>query len=153
MGGKGSGGRRSRAGRPRKSAEEHAVTGDAGRRGRVLQLANVPAPPVVEEFDAPNDLTVDERHVWMALAPHAFQNGTLVPASGLAFSLLCKNIVRERKYGESLTDCGSANHRGLIQRVEGGLDAFDLRPKGRRMASAEPVQKPVNPLERFLKRA
>ena len=147
MGGKGSGGRRPRAGRPRKTEAEHFVTGDAGRRGRVLTHPNagggLPAPPVVEEFDAPDELTTDERLVWMKLAPFAFQNGTLTPASSVAFVLLCQNIVRERKYGQSLMECGTANHRGLIQKVEGGLDAFDLRPKGRAMpavasAKAEP---------------
>lgn len=143
MGGKGSGGRRRGAGRPQKTEDEHFVTGDAGRRGRVLTHPGPPVPaplPVVEEFDAPNELTLEERHVWMRLAPHAFQNGTLTPASSLAFVLLCQNIIREQKYGASLTDCGSANHRGLIQKVEGGLDAFDLRPKGKAMATAAPAK-------------
>lgn len=139
------------------TADERAIGGDAGHRGRLLTHPSAPVEPVesapVEEFDAPNDLTMEERHVWMELAPHAFKNGTLVPASSMSFRLLCRNVVREHKYGESLTDCGSANHRGLIQRVEGGLDAFQLRPQGRRMASAEPVAKPANPLDRFLKRA
>lgn len=156
MGGKGSGGRRARAGRPKKSAAERFVVGDAGHRGRVLSHPSASAlsqPAELEEFEAPDELTMEERRVWMKLAPHAFKNRTLTPASSLAFVLLCQNIVRERKYGESLTECGTANHRGLIQRVEGGLDAFDLRPKGRPMTSAEPVAKPANPLDRFMKRA
>lgn len=146
MGGKGSGGRRSRAGRPRKSVEEHERTGDAGRRGRVLAHPGPPKPqptaaaPVVEEFDAPNELTMAERHIWLALAPHAFRNGTLTPATAIAFTLLCQNVLRERTAGGSEKECGSANHRGLIQKVESGLDAFDLRPKGRPMTAAAPAK-------------
>lgn len=157
MGGKGSGGRRSGAGRPRKTFEEHVVTGDAGRRGRLLAHPSSSAEPAVlptvDEADAPNDLSLEERHVWLRLAPHAMQAGTLTPASELAFVLLVKNIVLERAYAGSVQERGTANHRGLIQRVEGGLDAFGLRPQGRRMTTAEPVSKPANPLDRFIKRA
>lgn len=156
MGGKGSGGHRFGAGRKKKTDEERFVDGNAGHRGRVIAhpstTSEPPPVPVVDEADAPNDLTLEERRAWLALAPHALQNGTLVPATSVAFVLLCKNIVRERKYGESLTECGTANHRGLIQRVEGGLDAFQLRPQGRRMPSADPVAKPASPLDRFLKK-
>ena len=154
----GHGGRRPGAGRPRKSAEEHFVTGDAGRRGRVLEhpSAVAPAPaaplPVLDESDAPNSLTLDERLVWLALAPYAMQAGTLTPASEMAFVLLCKNIVLERLYAGSVQDRGGANHRGLIQRVEGGLDAFQLRPQGRRMPQAETV-KPASKLDKFMQRA
>lgn len=133
------------------------MTGDAGRRGRVLAHPSSapvsPAPlPTVEEADVPNDLKTDERLVWLKLAPHAIQNGTLVAASEVAFGLLCQNIVRERKYGESLTECGTANHRGLIQRVEAGLDAFGLRPLPGKPLAQPQAEKRVSPLERFLKR-
>lgn len=149
------GGRRAGAGRPRKSALEHFVTGDAGKRGRVLTLpgAEIPAPPgpvAVDEFDAPNDLSTEERNVWLRLAPFAFKNGTLTKASSYAFVLLCKFIVLERNEAKS-SGVGGSNHRGLIQRVEGGLDAFQLRPQGRPMPPIEGAEKPVNKLDRFLK--
>lgn len=157
MGGKGSGGRRRGAGRPRKSDAERFITGNAGKRGaRVLEHPSATVPPatplpVVDESEAPDELNVDERNVWVRLAPHALQNGTLTPATQLAFALLCKNIVRERRYGESVTECGSSNHRGLIARVEAGLDAFQLRPTGK--GSMAPVQeKPVSKLSRFMSR-
>jgi hypothetical protein len=119
------------------------VTGDAGGRGRVLAHPSVPPVALVvavEEFDAPNVLTLEERHVWLELAPHAFKAGTLTAASALAFVLLCQNVIRERKYGASLTDCGGSSHRGLIQRVEGGLEAFDLRPRGKPMTAPAVAQ-------------
>ena len=153
MGGKGSGGYRARAGRKALTEEQRALGGNAGHRGRVLSHPSAPAPPVVDEFDAPDDLTTDERNVWLKLAPHAFQAGTLTKATSLAFCVLCRNIVLERTYMASVGERGTANHRGILQRVEGGLDAFQLRPQGRRMPSADPVAKPASPLSRFLKRA
>ena len=155
MGGKGSGGRRSRAGRPPKSIEGHFVAGTA--RGDVARILAHPrasmgepaGPP--EIFDPPAMLSADERALWLALAPQAFRAGTLTRATELAFVLLCRNIVLERDYGKSVTDRGTANHRGMIQRVEGGLDAFRLRPQGRPMPSAQ-VAKPASKLDRFLNR-
>jgi|JI10StandDraft_1071094.scaffolds.fasta_scaffold624792_2 hypothetical protein len=149
-----SGGRRRGAGRPRKTDAERLVAGNAGKvAARVLahpSAADAPAPVVVDEFDAPDDLTTDERLVWLELAPHAFQLGTLTAASSLSFRVLCRNIVLERRYAQSVTDQGSSNHRGMIQRIEGGLDAFGLRPQGRAMPSAKPAEKPASKLSRFL---
>jgi hypothetical protein len=106
------------------------------------------------ESDAPADLSADEKRIWVRLAPHAMQAGTLTTASELAFVLLCKNVVLERAYAGSVQDRGSANHRGIIQRVEGGLDAFGLRPQGRRMPQAKPIEQPsANPLSKYLSRA
>jgi hypothetical protein len=115
--------------------------------------AVAPEPVEIEEFDAPNDLTMDERHVWMELAPHAFKSRTLTKASSLAFRMLCRNVVLEKMYATSVTDRGGASHRGLIQRVDAELLAFGLAPCGKPMADATPAkQAPVNPLERFLTR-
>jgi hypothetical protein len=143
MGGKGSGGRRARAGRPRRSAYERDVTGNPGKRGRVLAHPSSPsADPAtvsVEEFDAPDSLTTDERLVWLRLAPDAFKLGTLDRAKSLAFEILCRNVVLEQRYARSVTDQGSANHRGMIQRVDAELDAFGLRPNGKRTAQTEPA--------------
>jgi hypothetical protein len=102
------------------------------------------AVPVVDEFDAPNDLTTEERLVWLELAPHAFANGTLLRSTSLAFRRLCRHIVLERRYANSVTDAGGANHRGLIQRVDTALLGFNLAPSGRRPATE--AQK-ADPLE------
>src|SRR5688572_18842833 len=107
----------------------------------------------VEEFDAPNDLTMDERHVWLELAPHAFRNRTLTKASSLAFRQLCRSVVLERQLAASPGERGGASHRGMIQRVDVELVSFGLAPNGKPMADAVPAkQAPANPLERFLKR-
>lgn len=138
----GHGGRRAGAGAKPKTALEHAITGDAGRRGRVLNhpsSSDAPATALVEveEFDAPDDLTMEQRHVWLKLAPHAFKARTLTRATELAFSMLCRNIALEKRYAESVTDQGSANHRGLIQRIDAELSAFNLRPAGKPIFEAE----------------
>src|SRR5687767_5910866 len=90
-----SGGRRPGAGRKPKTALEQAITGDPGHRGRVLTHpsgGSVPVVAPIEEFDAPDDLTMEERHVWSELAPHAFAARTLTPATSFSFRLLCRNI-------------------------------------------------------------
>lgn len=154
MGGKGSGGQRNGAGRKRKSDVEKALTGDPGHRGRLLthpSASVVPEVPPVDEFDAPDELKTDERNVWLKLAPLAFKNRTLTKATSYAFCLLCRNIVLERQYAQSVTDRGGANHRGLIQRIDAELLAFNLRPIGKPMLEgAEQPAKPANPLTRFL---
>jgi hypothetical protein len=151
MGGKGSGGRRRGAGRKPKTAAERFIDGNAGHRGRILSHPSAPAAPdpvVVDEFDAPNDLTVDERNVWVKLAPFAFKNGTLTKASSLAFCRLCAHIVLEKRYAGSVQEAGGANHRGLIQKVDAAMDAFGLRPlAGKRMPDAE-AAKPVEPVQK-----
>ena len=48
----------------------------------------------------------------------------------------------------------SAAHRGMIQRVENGLSAFDLRPFGKPIFDPdEEKAAPANPLSKFLNRA
>lgn len=146
MGGRGSGGRRPGAGRPRKSAEERALTGNAGHRGRVLphpSAATAPTTPpaepagvrfpilVIDEEHAPNELTVEERLMWLRLGKVAAKNGTLTEDKALDFLRLCKHVVLEQRYANSVTDQGSANHRGLIQRVDIGLTRFGLAGSGK----------------------
>lgn len=159
MGGKGSGGSRVGAGRRRKSAVERALDGGAGHRpGRVLQhprsavdpdsgqsVATPPAAlPVVDESDAPNDLTVEEREVWLKLAPLALANGTLTTDTAFQFMRMCRNIALESRYAKSVQDAGGANHRGLIQRVDTELLGFGLAGTGRKPPAAKPA---VDPLE------
>lgn len=140
MGGVGSGGRRPGSGAKPKAERLRALDGNAGHRkvlpGPGPAQAAVP-PPVVEEFDAPNDLTVDEWLVWLELAPFAFRNRTLTAATSLGFRLLCQNIVLMRRYAMSVQDAGGANHRGLIQRVDAELLRFNLAPCGKPLVAAD----------------
>lgn len=149
MGGKGSGGHRTGSGRKPKSNRERTVEG-----ARVLAhpSAASTAPPLVEEFDAPDDLTMDERHVWMELAPHAFQGRTLNRATSLAFRLLCRNVVLERELSKDVELRGGANHRGIIQRVDAELARFMCAPMGKPHEIVPASAAPANPLDRFLKR-
>lgn len=147
MGGRGSGGLRPGAGRKKKSNLEHAVTGSI--RGRLLaHPSSVPTVAPIDEFDAPDDLSPDERNVWLELAPFAFANRTLTRATSLSFRLLCRNVVLERALASS-EDRGGANHRGIIQRVDAELLRFNLSPCGKAMYEADPAA-PANPLERFI---
>jgi hypothetical protein len=150
MGGKGSGGHRVGAGRKPKSKYLRSIDGGASHRSGKAPDASSPAP--IDEFDAPDDLTMDERRVWLRLAPQAFKNRTLTVGTALAFEMLCRNIVTERALGLSDEKAG-ADHRGIIQRVDNGLTAFGLRPLGKAIYQAEEESaKPVNPLSRFTQR-
>lgn len=156
MGGIGSGGRGRGQGRKPKSAEEKRLSGHAGHRGKVVDHPSSaftePPAVVVEEFDAPDDLTIDERHVWMELAPHGFENGTLSKATSLAFRLLCRNIVLERRYALSVQDAGGASHRGMIQRVDAELMHFGLAPCGKPIVATPKAE--VDPMqEKYFGRA
>lgn len=129
----------------------------AGRKpkqqtAKLLQHPSVPiAPPTtnhaspIEEFDAPNDLTADERAIWLKQAPHAFVNRTLTRASALAFERYCKVVVLERNEAKS-SGVGGANHRGLLKQVNAFELQFMLTPSGKAMpvtdqsASSEPDQ-------------
>jgi hypothetical protein len=102
--------------------------------------------PKVDIEDAPDDLVVDERNVWLELAPHAIANGTLTDATSLAFRLLCRNVVLERRYAVSVLDAGGANHRGMIQRIDAELLRFNLAPCGKAIASLE-GQPAVDPMK------
>lgn len=146
------GGARLGSGRKPKTALERELTGNPGRRGRVLPgpgAGDLPVTAVIERFDPPVDLPSEERLVWDVLAPHAFDNRTLTRATEMSFRLLCRNVVIERAL--ALVGAGTANHRGMIQRVDAELLRFCLSPFGKPIYQAEP-QKPANPLEKFLNR-
>lgn len=137
------GGRRVGAGRKPKPKEP----------ARVLAHPSVPTTDVVEapieEFDAPNDLTIDERHVWLKQAPHAFANRTLTKATALAFERYCKLVVLERNEAKS-SGVGGANHRGLLRQVNELELQFLLTPSGKPIAvPAKPESAPVSALARF----
>ena len=150
----GHGGRRVGAGRKPQSSLIRAITGNPGRRGRVLtypSAGDVPAVVPADEFDAPDGLTTEERAVWLELAPYAFATRTLTRATAFAFRLLCQNICRERALGKNTETCNSADHRGLIREVNTRLLQFQLAPCGKPLYEAAPAVA-ANPLDRFLKK-
>src|SRR5262245_36064581 len=155
MGGVGSGGRRRGAGRKAMSPERRFVTGDAGNHGAVLlQHPSAPPPPplplpVLDEADAPNELTMEERHVWLELAPHAMQAGTLVPGTQAAFVTWCRWVLLERQFAVSVLEKGSAKHVQAAKEAKAGYYDFGLRPTGKPMPQAEQA-KPVSKLSRFM---
>jgi len=120
-------------------------------------LSHVPAPPTtngpspIEEFDAPDSLTMDERKVWLKQAPFAFAHRTLVPATALAFERYCQVVVLERKESESSARGGS-NHRGLLKQINAYELQFLLSPNGRPMpVSEKPAEAAPGKLSRFRK--
>jgi hypothetical protein len=139
------GGRRAGAGRKPKNAETVA---------RVLSHPSAPPPttngPIeVEEFDAPDDLALEERAVWLKQAPFAFKNGTLTRASALSFERYCKVVVMERNEGKS-SGVGGANHRGLLKQINSYELQFMLTPAGKPMPVVVTEQaQPESKLARF----
>jgi hypothetical protein len=147
------GGKRPGAGRKPKSDVVRAIDGTRDRRpGRILPHPSAPesGPVPIEEFDAPDDLTFDERKVWLELAPFAFANRTLTRATSFSFRLLCRNIVLEQAL-RAAAYRGGSDHRGLIQRVDAELLRFNLSPCGKALYDAAPA-KIENPLDRFRNR-
>lgn len=93
--------------------------------------ASIEPEILTDEAHAPDELTLDERLVWLRLAPLAVEKGTLTKATAFAFVLLCRNIVLERRLAQSVQEAGSASHRGMIQRVDAELGDFALRAFGK----------------------
>ena len=153
------GGHRAGSGRKPKSNQERELDGNAGHRpARVLPHPAMdvlePGPGEIAECEAPDDLTMEERHVWLKLAPHAVRNRTLNKSTELAFRRLCGHIVLERELAMDGETKGRADHRGLIMRVDAGLLRFSLSPVGKPMyeVDAETTAAPVNPLDRYMNR-
>lgn len=116
-----------------------------GQPARVLTHPSAPlTPPTtngpieVEEFDAPDSLSADARHVWLKQSPHAFKNGTLKRGSAMSFERYCEIVVLERNEAKS-SGVGGANHRGLMREVRALELQFMLTPAGKPMI--EPVVK------------
>jgi hypothetical protein len=121
----------------------------------VLSHPSVPttnqAPPIqVEEFDAPDALTMEERAVWLKQAPHAFKKGTLTRASALAFERYCRVVVLEVAESKSSGN-GGPNHRGLLKQINDYEKQFLLVPDGRPMVEPDAKPQPAVPtgLSRF----
>jgi hypothetical protein len=144
MGGKGSGGVRAGSGRKPKQLTQKMLEGAASLAERRQHARSLPN---VDEFDAPDDLTTDERNVWLALAPGAFKARTLTAATSYAFCLLIRNVLLERELRMDPDKRGAADHRGILQRVEAGLTAFGLRALGKPMVDDAP--KVADPFDEF----
>lgn len=129
------GGRRVGAGRKPKPLDQ---------MGRILahpSSSGVPTtngPVEIEEFDAPDDLGVEERAVWLKQAPHAFKSRTLTRSTALSFERYCKVVVLERNEAKS-SAVGGANHRGLLRQINAYEMQFMLTPAGKPMLEAAPV--------------
>lgn len=160
------GGGRPGAGRkPKGNAEKEATGARRRRRGsasahlpaRVLSHPSVPAAsqlPAVDEADAPDDLDIEERRIWLKLAPRAMVNGTLTPATMEAFSELCRTTLLVRELGLAPLQRGTPNHKGWVQLLDKLRLEFLLAPCGKPMPDAALAEqaKPANPLDRFLKK-
>jgi hypothetical protein len=117
MGGKGSGGARTGAGRPPKDAREKALAGWAGKRGTkaehdaAITRANQPLPVM----SPPADLPADQRAVWLELAPHAAAQRTLTDDMALAFRDLCEAITLKRRMLATIEDDGLTYQRRTVK--------------------------------------
>ena len=143
MGGRGSGGARPGSGSKPKPLAQKVLAGTAS--GAERRQAAVPV--VVDEFDAPNDLTIDERKIWIALAPHAFKARTLTPGTSFRFVRLCQQVVLEQQLLRDGEQRGNANQRGVTQRVDAGMVAFGIAPLGKPMQDDAP--KVLDPFDQF----
>ena len=152
MGGKGSGGARPGSGpKPKLKGINGGASVPAVETRTLLPSTNSDAggaEPLAAEWAAPDDLTADERAVWLKLAPHAVARQTLTKATAFQFELLCRNVVLERALSQDAETRGTANHRGLIQRRDAELLRFDLAPNGKPHGAVPgTVQKPKSKLE------
>jgi hypothetical protein len=135
------GGRRVGAGRKPKlvmvggALQRAATTPTAAAQPMRPPTTNIPSP--IEEFDAPDSLTADERRVWMGQAPHAFRMRTLTRTTAFAFERYCRLVVRE--VGEAQgSGLNGPNHRGLLREIRAYEQQFMLTPCGKPMPEAVP---------------
>lgn len=149
----GHGGRRPGSGRKPKTSLERHLDGNAGHRGKLLahpSAGNSPTVAPIEEFDAPDTLTRDERIIWLRQAPEAFANRTLTRATALAFERYCGLVVREALERTS-SGCDGPNHRGMVRQLNTLELQFGLVPCGKAILRGEP-EKSANPVDKFLQR-
>lgn len=111
-----------------------------------MPTTNPPSP--IEEFDAPNDLTAEERAIWLKQAPFAFANRTLTKATALAFERYCKVVVLERNEAKS-SGVGGPNHRGLLKQINAFELQFLLAPSGKAMPTTDLQPAAADPDDAF----
>ncbi len=139
------GGKRLGAGRKPKNLTARLLQHPSARTAEV-PTTNETSP--IEEFDAPNDLTMDERAIWLKQAPHAFANRTLTRASALSFERYCKLVVAERAEGNSSAMNGP-NHRGLLKQINALELQFLLTPSGKAMPTSDRLTTAADPDDAF----
>jgi hypothetical protein len=146
----GRGGRRPGAGRKPKPKAFGGLHPFPVPAPMVPPSTNYPPAPV-EEFDAPDSLTAEERAIWLKQAPHAFANRTLTKATALSFERYCTVVVMERYEAQS-SGRGGSNHRGLLKQINAYELQFNLTPCGKPMpepAAVQPVAQPESKLAKF----
>lgn len=144
MGGKGSGGRRVGAGRKPKTAREHWLTGDAGKRGLALverptepsgeesprrrraQTAAAEMPTIGPGGEVPAELLPGERVFWERFAPLSKANGTLTPESTPGFVVLCQTAYDAQCCRAEIYDRGIVAARTVM--AETGKDDEAMQP-------------------------
>lgn len=147
MGGKGSGGRRPGSGRKPKSKILHSLQNTVSQAQRsMVPTTNGAGPEPIDEFDAPDDLTTEQRLIWLKLAPAAFRNGTLKRSTAMAFEMMCVNIARERAMRLSV-DCGEPKHNTLIKIIDAEMTAYSLRACGKAVFDELAQGKLVSPVD------
>jgi len=112
-----------------------------------------PVPPTGDILTAPTYLTdPGEVAMWNELAPLAFAQRTLTPATVRSLTVLCRVVLLEQKLAN--LSPGGSEHRGTLQRMNALMLQFSLTPCGKPLFEAakdEPEKK--TGLARFLKRA
>ena len=136
-----SGGARVGAGRKRRDPQAAWLAGASakGPRGVVARRPVVPAGSAADVPACPPGTPADVAEVWRELAPYAVAERTLDVKTALAFLLLCRNIVLERKLAAAPLTCAGPDHRGMLMRVEQGLQRFRLLPDGRPVPAEAPA--------------
>lgn len=123
-----SGGFRVGAGRKRRDPKAAWLGGNAGKRGGP-KARPVTAPKA--DVSRPDGMSKEDAAVWSELAPHALEQGTLIPATVTAFAWLCSLVVLERKLRAAPLAVAGPDHRGMMQRVEAGFARFRLTADGK----------------------
>lgn len=147
MGGKGSGGRRVGAGRKPKTAREHWLTGDAGKRGLALverpgdagapkavrRRASrttepvVPAVPAIgRDGEVLGEMLPGERVFWERLAPLARANGTLTDDTVPGFVLLCQTAFDAQQCRAEIYARGIVSTRTAMKETGNDDEAMEV---------------------------
>lgn len=173
MGGKGSGGMRVGSGRKPKDAKAAFLHGKS--RGQMVCVSSSGGNIVAGrgKIAVPGDLTTEQREVWLQLAPHALDAGTLTAGTAMAFRQLCGRIVLLHQMEAMIAADGLMGVRvntqmdedgggsqvvekkahdlltkcmTLMQRVDQGMIRFRLSPIGKEITAQE---QPVDPFSEF----
>ena len=176
MGGKGSGGRRSGAGRRKKATHLRGIDGGAGRRGPMDPPAGAAPPPPVADvalLEPPAGLGAIESDIWRAWAPLAHAIGTLTAATAANFGQLCVLEADRRelwaRYQRHLSASGEPRlllqmdrkeelatrreHRTLAKDIHARMKDFMIAPFGKELAPpGEPGAGEIDPIDRFMRK-